>query len=81
MDEVEAALDDINLSRLPEIFKELRATSQLIVITHQKRIDGDCGCTLWRDDERWRDACGFSASMIETNNCVHLAQPRVGWES
>ena len=37
MDEVEAALDDINLSRLLEIFKELRATSQLIVITHQKR--------------------------------------------
>lgn len=37
MDEVEAALDDINLSRLLEIFKELRVTSQLIVITHQKR--------------------------------------------
>ena len=37
MDEVEAALDDINLSRLLEIFKELRATSQLTVITHQKR--------------------------------------------
>lgn len=37
MDEVEAALDDVNLSRLLAIFKELREESQLIVITHQKR--------------------------------------------
>lgn len=37
MDEVEAALDDINLTRLLAIFKELQETSQLIVITHQKR--------------------------------------------
>ena len=37
MDEVEAALDDTNLGRLLEIIRELRADSQLIVITHQKR--------------------------------------------
>ncbi|GAB3178961.1 chromosome segregation protein SMC [Nesterenkonia halophila] len=37
MDEVEAALDDTNLSRLLVIFEELREASQLIVITHQKR--------------------------------------------
>ncbi|XCB36640.1 AAA family ATPase [Arcanobacterium hippocoleae] len=37
MDEVEAALDDVNLSRLIEIFKELQDNSQLLVITHQKR--------------------------------------------
>lgn len=37
MDEVEAALDDTNLQRLLVIFEELRASSQLIVITHQKR--------------------------------------------
>ena len=37
MDEVEAALDDVNLGRLLEIFRELRDDSQLIVITHQKR--------------------------------------------
>ncbi|WP_293782864.1 AAA family ATPase, partial [uncultured Aeromicrobium sp.] len=37
LDEVEAALDDTNLGRLLEIYEELRATSQLIVITHQKR--------------------------------------------
>ncbi|MCU4297752.1 chromosome segregation protein SMC [Brevibacterium permense] len=37
MDEVEAALDDLNLSRLLTVFKELQDSSQLIVITHQKR--------------------------------------------
>jgi chromosome segregation protein len=37
MDEVEAALDDTNLGRLLGIFEELRESSQLIVITHQKR--------------------------------------------
>jgi hypothetical protein len=34
---VEAALDDTNLQRLLLIFDELRESSQLIVITHQRR--------------------------------------------
>jgi chromosome segregation protein len=37
LDEVEASLDDTNLSRLLTLLEELRASSQLIVITHQKR--------------------------------------------
>ena len=37
LDEVEAALDDTNLGRLLEIYEELRESSQLLVITHQKR--------------------------------------------
>ncbi|MDR6198196.1 chromosome segregation protein [Microbacterium sp. SORGH_AS428] len=37
LDEVEAALDDANLGRLLTVFEQLRASSQLIVITHQKR--------------------------------------------
>lgn len=36
MDEVEAALDDVNLRRLLALFEEMRQDSQLIVITHQK---------------------------------------------
>ncbi|MFC9329407.1 AAA family ATPase [Kitasatospora sp. NPDC057015] len=36
MDEVEAALDESNLRRLIAIMEELRESSQLIVITHQK---------------------------------------------
>ncbi len=37
LDEVEAALDDTNLGRLLQIYEELRESSQLLVITHQKR--------------------------------------------
>jgi chromosome segregation protein len=37
MDEVEAALDDVNLGRLIMLFEQLREKSQLIIITHQKR--------------------------------------------
>jgi chromosome segregation protein len=36
MDEVEAALDDVNLRRLIGLFEQLRAQSQIIIITHQK---------------------------------------------
>jgi len=37
LDEVEAALDDVNLGRLLNLVEQLRDSSQLIVITHQKR--------------------------------------------
>ena len=36
MDEVEAALDEVNLTRLVGLLAELRESSQLIIITHQK---------------------------------------------
>jgi chromosome segregation protein len=37
LDEVEAALDDRNLSRLVDLLADLKTASQLIIITHQKR--------------------------------------------
>jgi chromosome segregation protein len=37
MDEVEAALDDVNLGRLLDLVSELRESSQIVLITHQKR--------------------------------------------
>ncbi len=37
LDEVEAALDDSNLQRLLGVFTELQESSQLIIITHQRR--------------------------------------------
>lgn len=37
LDEVEAALDDTNLRRLVSYINELRDTTQLIMITHQRR--------------------------------------------
>ena len=66
LDEVEAALDDTNLGRLLEIYEELRETSQLLVITHQKRTmevgDALYGVTMRGDgvttviSQRLRDA-------------------------
>ncbi|MDQ2797570.1 MAG: AAA family ATPase, partial [Actinomycetota bacterium] len=37
LDEIEAALDDTNLSRLLDLISQLRESSQIIQITHQKR--------------------------------------------
>ncbi len=37
MDEVEAALDDMNLSRFLSLIEEFRKEAQLIIVSHQKR--------------------------------------------
>lgn len=44
MDEVEAALDDVNLSRFLSLLGEFRRDAQLLVVSHQKRTmeAGDC---------------------------------------
>ena len=50
LDEVEAALDDVNLHRFLGLIEEFRKESQLVVVTHQKRTmeAADClyGVTL-----------------------------------
>jgi chromosome segregation protein len=72
MDEVEAALDDVNLGRLVGLIGELRASSQLIIITHQKRTmevaDALYGVTMRGDgitqviSQRLRDGSEAEAS-------------------
>jgi chromosome segregation protein len=37
LDEVEAALDDVNLSRFLDLLDEFRREAQLIIVSHQKR--------------------------------------------
>ncbi|HVM15206.1 MAG TPA: chromosome segregation protein SMC [Egibacteraceae bacterium] len=53
LDEVEAALDDINLQRFLAVVADFRGTSQLIIVTHQKRTMevADClyGVSMQRD--------------------------------
>jgi chromosome segregation protein len=66
MDEIEAALDDTNLGRLLELISQLRESSQIIQITHQKRTmeiaDALYGVTMRGDgvtqviSQRLRDA-------------------------
>jgi chromosome segregation protein len=44
MDEVEAALDDVNLHRFLELMHEFRQEAQLIVVSHQKRTMEAADC-------------------------------------
>ena len=44
MDEVEAALDDVNLSRFLGLLSEFRNDAQLIVVSHQKRTMEAADC-------------------------------------
>jgi chromosome segregation protein len=37
LDEVEAALDDVNLQRFLSLIEELEETAQILIVTHQKR--------------------------------------------
>jgi chromosome segregation protein len=44
MDEVEAALDDVNLHRFLALLEEFRAEAQLLVVSHQKRTMEAADC-------------------------------------
>ena len=44
LDEVEAALDDVNLSRFLDLLGEFRQEAQLLIVTHQKRTMEAADC-------------------------------------
>ena len=44
MDEVEAALDDVNLHRFLDLVTEFRQEAQLIIVSHQKRTMEAADC-------------------------------------
>ena len=46
MDEVEAALDDVNLHRFLGLLDEFRADAQLMVVSHQKRTMEAADCLI-----------------------------------
>ena len=46
MDEVEAALDDVNLHRFLSLLDEFRAEAQLLVVSHQKRTMEAADCLI-----------------------------------
>ncbi|MFJ5886452.1 chromosome segregation protein SMC [Kitasatospora cineracea] len=85
MDEVEAALDETNLRRLVGIMEELRESSQLIVITHQKltmeSADALYGVTMKGDgisqviSQRLRPPGRAAAPQQEHRTALEPAQP------
>ncbi|WAL73998.1 chromosome segregation protein SMC [Kitasatospora sp. YST-16] len=85
MDEVEAALDETNLRRLVGIMEELRESSQLIVITHQKltmeSADALYGVTMKGDgisqviSQRLRPPARAAAPQQEHRTALEPAQP------
>jgi chromosome segregation protein len=44
MDEVEAALDDVNLHRFLDLVHQFRTEAQLLIVTHQKRTMEAADC-------------------------------------
>ena len=44
MDEVEAALDDVNLHRFLDLVHEFRDEAQLLIVRHQKRTMEAADC-------------------------------------
>ena len=95
LDEVEAALDDVNLGRLIELIDQLRDSSQLIIITHQKRTmeiaDALYGVTMRGDgisqvvSQRLREPEAASPEPIAAERadasarCVRPLSRSVGW--
>ena len=76
LDEVEAALDDANLGRLILLLEELRDSSQLIVITHQKRTM-EIADALRRDDaRRRRHHHGVAADVRDADRRPEAARRR-----
>ena len=50
MDEVEAALDDVNLHRFLSLIDEFRDEAQLLIVSHQKRTMEAADCLVRRHD-------------------------------
>ena len=64
MDEVEAALDDINLHRFLEMVGEFRRDAQLVIVSHQKR-------TMEAAD------CLYGVSMAEAGSSMVVSERMV----
>ncbi len=85
MDEVEAALDDVNLHRFLGLLAEFRREAQLLVVSHQKRTmeAGDCllGVTMQpggssQGDRRARRFCRLTAARSGRNQTTERANVR-----
>lgn len=60
LDEIEAALDDVNVYRFAEYLKKFSAETQFLVITHRKGTM-EAANTVWRNNGRkWCEQIAFN---------------------
>ena len=82
MDEVEAALDDVNLHRFLDLVAEFRQEAQLIVVSHQKRTMEAADVPLRRDHAARRLVQGhLRAGHRLRAGELDRPEPRRGWQS
>jgi chromosome segregation protein len=68
MDEVEAALDDVNLHRFLDLVHEFREEAQLLIVSHQKRTMEAADCLFGVTMQP-----GGSSKVVSEKAALHTA--------
>jgi chromosome segregation protein len=79
LDEIEAALDDVNIGRLVQLLRDYRARTQFVIITHQKRTmeaaDVLYGVTMGPDGASQVVSARMAEEEIEREERARAARP------
>jgi chromosome segregation protein len=82
LDEIEAALDDVNIGRLVQLLRDYRERTQFIIITHQKRTmeaaDVLYGVTMGPDGGSQVVSARMAEEEIEREERASKAKPASG---
>jgi chromosome segregation protein len=79
LDEIEAALDDVNIGRLVQLLRDYRERTQFVIITHQKRTmeaaDVLYGVTMGSDGASQVVSARMAEEEIEKEERARARQP------
>ena len=79
LDEIEAALDDVNIGRLVQLLRDYRERTQFVIITHQKRTmeaaDVLYGVTMGQDGASQVVSARMAEEEIEREERARAKQP------
>jgi chromosome segregation protein len=79
LDEIEAALDDVNIGRLVQLLRDYRERTQFVIITHQKRTmeaaDVLYGVTMGSDGASQVVSARMAEEEIEREERARAKQP------
>ncbi|MCY3967320.1 MAG: AAA family ATPase, partial [bacterium] len=75
MDEVEAALDDVNLHRFLKLVDTFRSDAQLLVVSHQKRTMEAADCLYGVSMKPGGSSKVLSEKLVVASNHEVLLQP------